>query len=339
MAPTITVIIPTCNRPAFLRDALDSVRTQTAQSAITQVIVSENSTNEESEEVCRQFPDLPIDYLLQRPPVSTLVHLRQIWPHVRNPIVAFLFDDDWWRPGHIENALLLLANPSCVAVYSSRYETFSPHAPPFASDVPWLMWIASGCDFRPEALLLDEVSVLLSNLLNVSCHLSTLVARKEAVWDVYQKVAVAGNTFDTDRMWPVFLSSFGSIGYLTKPDTFVRLHPGMDSMKPEHRLKMFNLIQNTTRWLLKTHPERTAQAAKKFNEAMSSLPLELLPRLRIAIYNFVHEPQWTTLIEECGLNLPPRAQFAPPPKRKDARWLLKQCCPPVLSAIRRRLRR
>jgi hypothetical protein len=48
----VTVIIPTCNRPQFLREALESVRQQTALDRIGQVIVSENGGCREYNTVC-----------------------------------------------------------------------------------------------------------------------------------------------------------------------------------------------------------------------------------------------------------------------------------------------
>jgi GT2 family glycosyltransferase len=51
----VTVIIPTCSRPHFLREALESVRQQTALDRIGQVIVSENGGCRDSQAVCEEL--------------------------------------------------------------------------------------------------------------------------------------------------------------------------------------------------------------------------------------------------------------------------------------------
>lgn len=346
MMETVTVVIPTHRRPAFLRDALASVRAQSARHRISQVVVSENSADEESAAVCAEFPDLPIDYVQQRPPVPAIHHPKGFLDRVRSPLLALLLDDDWWGAKHLESALAVLdAERECIAVYSSRYETSGPQNPSHASDVPWLMWLASGCDFSAPYLLLDRVSTLLGNLLNGTCHYSTCVGRTAAFSKVYFEMAEIGNTFDNDRMFPVFLSKLGLLGYLPRPDTFVRLHPGMDSMRPEHSADMFSLVRDTTRWMLKTEPEIVSQAARKFNETMRELPLAELPQLRQAIYFLVQEPQWTTLVDECGLNLPPRATWTPPAPadsaiaRQNLRRLVKKLCPRPLKYAAERVKK
>lgn len=342
MSLLVSLIIGTRDRPELIKEALESVRGQTARDRIAQIIVSEGGSTLASKKTCDLFPDLPIIYFDHRPPMSMAERVNKFWEPIKHPLVAILHDDDWWAPRHLEDALPLLeSNPGCAAVYARWYESYGPEDPPVASDVAWLAWIAAGCDFRPPVVVLDSVGVLLGNLLNGSCHYSSLVGRREAMRDAYIKMVEGGNLFDNDRLFPINLSAFGSVGYVTTPNTFVRLHPGMESMRPEHAPRMFTLIRDTTRWLLKTQPEKIALAVKRFNETMSSLPLEELPRLRQAICDRVQEPQWTTLLEECGLNLLRLKESEPPLplSSQKARRFLKQCCPPVLLALRRRLTR
>lgn len=342
MSLLVSLIIGTRDRPELIKEALESVRRQTLRDRIGQIIVSEGGSTLASKKTCDLFPDLPIIYFDHRPPLSMAERIDKFWAPIEHPLVAILHDDDWWAPRHLEDALPLLeSDPGCAAVYARWYESYGPEEPAVASDVAWLAWIAAGCDFRSSIVVLDDVSVLLGNLLNGSCHYSTLVGRREATHDAYLKMVAGANMFDNDRLFPINLSAFGSIGYVTTPNTFVRLHPGMDSMRPEHAPRMFTLIRDTTRWLLKTQPEKVARAVKRFNDAMSSLPLDQLPRLRQAIRDRVKEPQWTTLIEECGLNLSSCEEpaTAAPAKAHDVRWFLKQCCPPLLLAIPRRLMR
>jgi hypothetical protein len=66
------------------------------------------------------------------------------------------------------------------------------------------------------------------------------------------------------------------------------------------------------------------------------VPPDQWPRLRQAIFDRVKEPQWTTLLEECGLNLPPRE---PPPRPSLKDRFVNQCIPPAAIALKQRLGR
>lgn len=335
---SLSVIIPTCDRPGFLREALNSVRAQTYRQRIGQVIVSENGLSDLSAAVTRDFSDLPLTYVSQRPPQAPLLHLKAIWPHVRLPQVAFLHDDDWWAPDHIASALALLDRaPDCAAVFSSFYETAGPAFPAqLPVGKPWRVWAASGCNFSEPTIILDSVSTTLCCLLDANFHYSTLVGRAEAVRDAYEKVVEAGNTYDNDRLFGIFLSKHGSIGYLTRPDVFVRIHSQQDCMTQENRNAGWAKKADTTRWLLKAEPEKIAEAAEKFNKTSESLSSDLLERLTVDM----GASQLMALVDDCRLHLRPRIQ-APAPKpdqHRGATWFLKQLTPPVVLAIGRRFR-
>jgi hypothetical protein len=347
---SVTVTLCTCNRPAMLRDALESIRGQTARSAVARIIVSENSLNDESEAVCREFSDLPIKYVKQRPPVPILEHLGAIWHLVESPLVAILHDDDWWAPGHLESAIeVLQSNERCAATYSSFLESYRPQSYGWFNQCYFLSWFALGCDFSRSASLLDPTDVMLSCLLNAGLHYSTVVGRKEAMWDAYSRVFDTGNAFDNDRTFPVFLSRHGSIGYLTAPEVFVRLHPSRDAFRPDYlNCGHMVLAQKMTRWLLKNYPEQAALAAARFNELASRVPSHEAGCVLGWIEGCAYEPQRSTLIRECGLDFDalaarvPRPASAPSlPQRILPKWAfngIKAVCPPIVWNCARRLR-
>jgi glycosyltransferase involved in cell wall biosynthesis len=337
----VSVIIPTFNRPDYLREALESVRAQTARERIGQVIVSENSLSDFSEKVSRDFNDLPINYVRQRPPQPPRLHLQSIWKNVRHPIVAFLHDDDWWAADHLAGALEMLdSNSRCAAVFSNFYETTGPTFPAQVStDKAWRIWAGSGCNFAGPILTLDPMSMTLICLLDSNFHYSTVVGRNDAIWNAYLKVVETENNYDTDRLFGIFLSKHGQIGYLTRPDVFVRLHPDQDCMREENMANGWAMKAETTRWLLKTESENIARAVEQFNRNMGSFPADLLSRF----VRDIGEPHLTALTDDCGLHLRPRQHapkaLQPPPAMqpiRDARWLLKQLCPPFIQGLTRR---
>ena len=329
MEPPVTVIITTRNRSEMLVDALKSVRRQTGLASVARVIVSENGETGDSEEVCKRFTDLPLWYVRQQPPVSSLLHIRALWHHVESPIVAILHDDDWWLPEHLENSVRVLEKHSdCVATFSNFLDSLGPKIVPIASVKAWRVWMSSGGDFSPDLLTLDKVSVLLACLLESSFHYSTMVGRKDAVWECDQRKVASDHAWDNERTFPVFLSALGSIGYLTRHAAVVRNHPAQEGLDLTIAAAGFSETRvRTTDWLAQLEPENTALAVKKFNEAVSKLPRHLAE----AVPSQIEEAQKTLLIKKFGFNFP---HVSP----KDAKWWLNQFCPPAVLALQRKAR-
>jgi hypothetical protein len=327
----------------MLGEALSSVQRQTRVAAINQVIVSENGLTEGSREVCGQFKELPIRYVRQDPPVPSLLHLKALWQHVESPNVAILHDDDWWMPDHLENALgTLEAHPGCAATFANFYDTWGPKIVPFVTEKAWRVWVASECDFSPPLLVLDQVSVLLACLLESTFHYSTLVGRRDAVWESYLKMVALENSWDNERTFPVLLGAFGEIGYLTRHSVLVRNHPAQEGFDPEFAAKGFGEMRiKTTRWLAQLDPRNTALAVEKFNRNLAGLrALGTRPDFVSYISGQIGEPQKGVLIKEFGLQLTPTpVPVVIPPPKKDKIWLAKQILPPAVLAIRRKVKK
>jgi hypothetical protein len=126
----------------MLRDALESIRRQSAVDAVARIVVSENGLNEESGKVCAEFPDLPIVYLLQNPPIPALLHLKAIWHQVESPLVAILHDDDWWAPGHLISRCPGIGRAMCGDLFGFLGELW---APKFCLAEPLLYFVLARC--------------------------------------------------------------------------------------------------------------------------------------------------------------------------------------------------
>ncbi len=338
----ISIVIPTCDRAHYLREALESVRKQTARHSITEVIVSENGTTNRSEDVCKEFADLPIIYVQQQPRLSSLLHFKALFPIVRSPLIAILHDDDWWAPNHLEAALdVLNSNTDCVAVYANYYETYGPQFPSYILvERVWRIWFSSGCEFPGAVQVLDDISVMLICLINGYFHYSTLVGRKEAIWDAYLKVVASGNVYDNDRTFPTFLSQHGSISYVIHPNVFVRVHVNQDSRQPVYLTDSVKLGCETIRWLRKMDPTRVSLAADKFNRTVKNLPPNVVlndSSYLAKVFGSLQELERSTLIRECGFNPPSTEQPIQTSPRRDVKWFFKQMCPPGILALARRL--
>ncbi len=325
-SPTVTIIIPTCNRPQYLSEALESVQCQTARQQIGQVIVSENGGTDDSRQVCVRFPELPILYLQQRPPVPIMDHLKVIWPHVTEPLVAILHDDDWWEPEHLEKSVKILhSDPDCAAVYSSLWYTEGAQHPRREATMAFVVWLATGCDFRRSVLTLTQEQVTLACLIGTAFHYSTVVGKAGAIYDAYCKIRDASNLFDNDRTFPIFLTTHGHLAYLTQPTAYVRIHEQQDVKR--YRETAHSRMAVTTRFISKTWPDWVGSAIAHFNRVADNLdPFDLA----ICTHHIQGENR-ECLIEECGLNFGP-----PTSESRNWQWFIQQLCPPCFYIMLKR---
>ena len=121
-APRVSVVIPTYNRVAMLRRAIDSVLAQTVRDF--ELIVVDNGSRDGTEEMVRNIPD-PRVRLVRRPRPEGPARARNAGIAVaRGEWVAFLDDDDEWLPEKLERQMARVeqeSDPKIAIVYCSFY--------------------------------------------------------------------------------------------------------------------------------------------------------------------------------------------------------------------------
>jgi glycosyltransferase involved in cell wall biosynthesis len=220
----ISVLIPTANQPLFLKMALQSVARQTAVDRIEEILVSENLMNRESEAVCKQFKNLPIRYILQDPPISVSQHYKFLFRQAQTDLIAFLCDDDWWGPGHLELAHKALLTHHEAEAWASN----SLHLP---GNTLWtgmtsrspILWLVAGRPTVCEPWCLASHQVLAAAWIVTPFHASSMVVRKSAVQDMIAPIRTE-HPYQDDRMWQVQLGLRGMFLYEPTVDTYVRSH-------------------------------------------------------------------------------------------------------------------
>jgi glycosyltransferase involved in cell wall biosynthesis len=119
MKPVVSVIIPTRNRSALLREALDSVYAQEgAKSSFgLEVTVVDNASTDSTADVVSQYPETQY---LRLPTNKGAAVARNVGIAAsKGAYVAFLDDDDLWLPGKLHLQVPALeATPEAGAVYS-----------------------------------------------------------------------------------------------------------------------------------------------------------------------------------------------------------------------------
>jgi len=120
----IAVIIPTRNRAKRLRDAIDSVRRQTRPP--TEIIVIDDDSGDDTPDLLRELaaPDLRVIRNREQRGAS---HARNLGiAAARAPLLAFLDDDDRWRPEKLALQSAALENaPPGVGMVCCGYEVIA----------------------------------------------------------------------------------------------------------------------------------------------------------------------------------------------------------------------
>jgi len=115
MNKQIQVIILSYNRPVYLREALNSVLSQTALSMID-VFVSDNSTDNKVQRMMHaEYPS--IRYVRRTPSLSADLHFKVVIGEVTTPYYMIFHDDDIMMPNMVESLYEIISrNSNVVAV-------------------------------------------------------------------------------------------------------------------------------------------------------------------------------------------------------------------------------
>ncbi|MEP7209471.1 MAG: glycosyltransferase family A protein [Alphaproteobacteria bacterium] len=122
----LSVIVPTRDRPAFLRQALASIRALEGADLSFEILVGDNGSSAETHLVTAEFGATYIKVAEQGASAARNAGLRA----ATGEFICFLDDDDVWLPGHIRPQLALLdARPEVEAVIGCVISTDKDLAP------------------------------------------------------------------------------------------------------------------------------------------------------------------------------------------------------------------
>jgi len=113
MTPEVSVIIPTFNRCAMLREAIDSVLAQSTP-AFELIVIDDGSTDGTTEHLARlaETIRIKIERIEHRGPAAARNRGVAI---ARAPLIAFLDSDDLWSPAKLERQIAFMRdNPGCA---------------------------------------------------------------------------------------------------------------------------------------------------------------------------------------------------------------------------------
>lgn len=116
--PLVSAIIPTYNGGAFLADAIDSVLTQ-SYPAIECIVVDDGSTDDTPAIIAAFEGRIRRTRQANQGPARARNKGAQM---ARGEFIAFLDDDDIWRPAKVERQVSKLAQRPCAAVVYTAVE-------------------------------------------------------------------------------------------------------------------------------------------------------------------------------------------------------------------------
>jgi glycosyltransferase involved in cell wall biosynthesis len=118
IAPIVSVVIPTYNRPDYLRLALRSVQDQTFKDI--EVIVQDNDSKDDISAVVAEFPNLAIRFYRNERNIGQTANVTTAIRRATGTYLAILADDDCWRSEFLARLVAALeARPDCVVAFAN----------------------------------------------------------------------------------------------------------------------------------------------------------------------------------------------------------------------------
>jgi glycosyltransferase involved in cell wall biosynthesis len=120
LTPLVSVITPTYNRPAYLKDALTSAVRQTYKNI--EIIVSDNCSLENPQAIVDSFNDPRIRFSRNATNLGMFANTINAFKMARGKYVATLLDDDMWEEDFLEKLVPSLeANPDLALAFCDHY--------------------------------------------------------------------------------------------------------------------------------------------------------------------------------------------------------------------------
>ncbi|WP_419815161.1 glycosyltransferase family 2 protein [Glacieibacterium sp.] len=227
----LSVVIPTHDRPRFLREAVESVLAQTR--AVREILVVDNGTSDAPGQVLAPFGDRV--RLIRSQPHQVQIARNTGFATATGRWIATLDDDDRLQPTYFEAALPLLDDPRCdvIAVDHRKFRD-EPGGPVWEAKTNFEQAPQGYWDFlRPiddgtEALFVGKFP--LANLLRrIPAYPSSTIFRRDLALGVGGYDPRMRGITAEDIEFLVRLLAAGNLGIVRAPLLDYRVHSSNDS--------------------------------------------------------------------------------------------------------------
>jgi len=202
----ISVIVPTFDRPALLRQALQSIRDVEGDDLSIELIIGDNGHKPATREVCAEFGAIHVLAAGKGASVGRNAALA----HASGEFVAFLDDDDVWLKDNMRPQLAFLdAHPDFDAVFGQGIYA-DPELEPYGR--PW-----------PEEPPGEGDALVRRMLGGLFPQIGTVLARRSAFekYGLFDSVIEGGEDWD----WQLRIARAHKHGYVATPCMLVRVRP------------------------------------------------------------------------------------------------------------------
>lgn len=217
MPELLTICIPTYNRPEYLQQCLQSIRTQSFQDY--RVVILDNASDADYTPILRQFVETDPRISYRRHPCNLgpegngLIALRE---YLDTKYLMIFHDDDLMHHRLLEYEVATLEQYPETVFVGSKHTWFAGNAPPFPP-------IAS----VPEVLFCDAVGLAKILLEGFDLHYGSVIYRSAALrghLPDYQRFANVA-----DRPYLLEIARQGRCALIAQPLVLYRIHPAQDS--------------------------------------------------------------------------------------------------------------
>lgn len=215
----VSVIVPTCDRPALLRQALASIRALEGPDLTFEILVGDNGSTPETPAVAEEFGAIYLKAVTRGPSAARNVGLRA----ATGEYIAFLDDDDVWLPENVRPHIAHLEqNPALDAVIGQAVYA-DANLVPIGS--PWPKEAPRGKDQLLKKMLSDFFP-----------QIGTCIARirvRKSVGE-FDETLIAGE----DRDWLLWVARRRGLGFVAKPCILFRERAaGISDSQQQERAK------------------------------------------------------------------------------------------------------
>lgn len=217
--PLVSVVVPTYERPAYLRIALASALGQAHTNL--EVLVGDNSRADECRRIVEEFGDSRVRYIRHPENLGPTRNALTLFRQVQGKYFASLHDDDFWRADFLEKLVPPLEQHPEVAIAFSDYAVVDAQGAMDAAETRRRSR-ASRRDVLPAGVHrpAQEIGVIWRSLSTVT---ASVIRRDGICWDDFR--LGLGSAYD---LWLAHMVLGGGAGVYYHPERlgFYRIHPG-----------------------------------------------------------------------------------------------------------------
>lgn len=236
-SPHIQVFVQTHNRPRYVAQAVCSILAQDYPNF--EVMVSDSSTNGETEEVFQGLKHRDLGYIRRDPAVTRIEHGDAIRSEATAPYVCFFHDDDVMLPGYLSQTMAAFrGNVDLIAVGTNA----------LLMSQDSVLGSRFICDIQSDTNVWHSAEDLVKRYLTRKpvAPFPSYIYNMKGLGELRVQHTYGGKYSDVQFL--VEILKRGKIAWLTNPLIGYRVHHGQDSVTPNlpARLSLLRYIYANT---------------------------------------------------------------------------------------------